>query len=233
MESKVFVLFLLVCVYGQDTNIGEDNFSYPCDSLTLDCVRNYFKDTGLCTEASHEDGQPIQKDREMTYVPRINVTIDSYEAVLTFYGTGIEAFYINKDTNNLVMAVSSEGINLYSPRTNYYIDQRAREPLVVQDYVNNTYFSVLTAVIPSAGKEGIDGTKVSAYNTQAIPILNLGPEITKSSNPAVQKVYQGFLDDIPASVEELLLTKAPYFFYNYLQNYICDFGFEFVGEIKH
>lgn len=37
------------------------------------------------------------------------------------------------------MAVSSEGINLYSPRTNYYIDQRAREPLVVQDYVNNTY----------------------------------------------------------------------------------------------
>ncbi|XP_028169502.1 uncharacterized protein LOC114359357 isoform X2 [Ostrinia furnacalis] len=187
MACTIIFLFLLIGVYGQDSSDSANNFAYPCESLDLDCIRDYFSHTG-CREVSYEDGESIQKEMNVAYMPRLNGTLISTDVEVKFYGSTITKFYVNKDTNNLVLSINFEGMNINSPHGNLRINQRGREPVYAEDKVNATYY------------------------------------------PVVANFYAALLDDIPTEVQELLLTKAPYFFYVYFQNYICDYGIEYTGE---
>ncbi|KAL0829928.1 hypothetical protein ABMA28_003401 [Loxostege sticticalis] len=232
MKSQIFFLFFLADIcYGKDTYSGE-NISHPCDSLEdLDCIRDYFANSGQCTKISHKDGEVIEKDKNVAYMPLINATLYSSEVGCIFYGSSITAFYIDKDSNELVMSINFEGMNIFSPHGSLHISQRRKKPLVVEDTVNATYSGELTAIIPSTGLDGIKAASVSSYNTNAYPTIAVGPKISQSSDPVVSKTFEALLADVPTIVQELLLSKGPYFFYVFLQNYICDYGYEFTGKI--
>ncbi|XP_063831926.1 uncharacterized protein LOC135081113 [Ostrinia nubilalis] len=229
MACTIIFIFLLIGVYGQDSSDSANNFAYPCESLDLDCIREYFSHTG-CREVSYEDGESIQKEMNVAYMPRLNGTLISTDVEVIFYGSTITKFYVNKDTNNLVLSINFEGMNINSPHGNLRINQRGREPVYAEDKVNATYSGELTAIIPWEGKRGIKEAHISSYNTNPYPPIAVGPNISNSSNPVVANFYAALLDDIPTEVQELLLTKAPYFFYVYFQNYICDYGIEYTGE---
>ncbi|XP_028169500.1 uncharacterized protein LOC114359356 [Ostrinia furnacalis] len=241
MASKFVCLLLLVCASytaAQDSsdnstsssNDSSQNLSEPCSTDDLDCIRQYFMSNERCRPNSHEDGVAIHKDVQVSYIPKINVTVISLDDYITFYGSTIKKFYINNDSNNLVISIGFEGINLNSQRCTFAINQRGGEPKLVEDYVNATYSAEITAVISGRGKE-IRSAEVSGYSTNAYPPFELGPKISESSDEVVQAMYQELVSDIPTAVQELLLTKAFYFFYVYLQSYICDYDIEYTGQM--
>ncbi|XP_063831931.1 uncharacterized protein LOC135081117 [Ostrinia nubilalis] len=123
-------------------------------------------------------------------------------------------------------------MNLYTPHGLVRIDLRGREPVYVEDSINSTYSAELTAIIPREGRTGIDAAHISSYNTNAHPTLEVGPNISNSSDPIVSNYYAAFSADIPTMVQELLLTKGPFFFYAYFQNYICNYGIQYTGEVN-
>ncbi|XP_028169497.1 uncharacterized protein LOC114359352 [Ostrinia furnacalis] len=209
---------------------SSDNLSKPCSTDDLDCIRQYFMSNERCRPSSHEDGVAIHKDVQVAYIPKINVTAISLDEYITFYGSTIKKFYINNVSNNLVISIDFEGININSQHCTLAINQRGEEPKLVEDYANESYSAEITAVISGRGKE-IRSAKVSAFNTNAYPPFELGPNISQSSDDVVQAMYQELVSNIPTAVQELFLTKAPYFFYVYLQSYICDYGIEYTGQI--
>lgn len=48
---------------------------------------------------------------------------------------------------------------------------------------------------------------------------------------AVRVVFNAMTSEISTVANELLLTEGPYLYYIYLQEYICNFGFEFTVKI--
>ncbi|KAL0829932.1 hypothetical protein ABMA28_003405 [Loxostege sticticalis] len=255
MESKLVFLLLLVCVSytvgddsdgdSSDSNSSDsnssgsdgssssedDNYFYPCSSDDLDCIRDYFANTNLCSKVSHEDGKSIHRDVLVAHLPKFNGTFVCLDDTITFYGSSIAAFYVDKKTNNLVMSISCEGINVYTAKAKLAIHVRGHEPVRAEDFINVTYTTEITAVMPNAGRHGVAAASVSSYNINAQPPFELGPEIADNSNEIVKEFVQAVLSDIPTAVAELHLTKAPYLFYVYLQEYICNFGIEYTGML--
>lgn len=44
------------------------------------------------------------------------------------------------------------------------------------------------------------------------------------SDPVIAATFEALLEDIPTAILEIFRTKAAYYFFIFLQNYICDFG---------
>ncbi|KAL0879546.1 hypothetical protein ABMA27_003284 [Loxostege sticticalis] len=199
MESKLVFLLLLVCV---SYTIGQDVSSSSDDDFYYPCQ------------------------------PQDNVNcIRSLSSL--FFSISIEyeylTLYVNRKTNNLVLSVDFDGINKNSSLTTFVVNQRGREPAVVSDYLNETYSAELTGVIPFRGRFGLKGSVVTVYNKKSIIPFDVGPNLITSSDPAISAMFAGLVGDIPSALQQLLLTKGPFFFYTYVQNYICDFGFNYTG----
>ncbi|KAL0829933.1 hypothetical protein ABMA28_003406 [Loxostege sticticalis] len=236
MGTNIFSLILLIslvyAIHGQDVSSSSDgDFYYPCQPQdNVNCIRNYFASTWRCKRVSHEDGVGIpSRSLLKSYVPTVNLTASSESDIYTFYGSRVTAFYVNRKTNNLVLSVDFDGINKNSTLTTFVVNQRGREPAVVSDYLNETYSVELTGVIPFRGRFGLKGSVVTVYNKNGIIPFDVGPNLITSSDPAISAMFLGLVGDIPSALQQLLLTKGPFFFYTYVQNYICDFGFKYTG----
>ncbi|KAL0829931.1 hypothetical protein ABMA28_003404 [Loxostege sticticalis] len=253
METKLLFLLLLACVaytVGQDSSdssdssdsndnssssgsgSGEDNdYSYPCSLDDLDCIRDYFAQSGMCTKVSHQDGKSIQRPKLVGFLPSFNSSYTCLDNTITFDGSKIESFYVNKRSNNLVMTIYFDGCSVYTERLQLAIHVRGRENVLVEDYVNITYTAALTGIFPKAGLNGLIGAAVSSYNINPSPPLELGAKISESSNEVVSNWYNALENDISTGVNELLLTEGPFLYSLYIQTYICNYGVEHTGDL--
>ncbi|KAL0829924.1 hypothetical protein ABMA28_003397 [Loxostege sticticalis] len=197
---------------------------YPCDfEDDIDCVRHYFASSGQCKEVHNYANKPVYRDRLVAYVPGLNLTAVLVKSRLTFVGDKIIRFYINKKTQNLVMAVDFKSINVDTIRTTFIYQRRGQEPFKLADYTNGTFTVTLTAVIPI--KKGIDfkESRVTAY-ISSIEQVEIGPKVLTSTEPVAVKTNAAIYADLPKAVLEYYLTEGPSSYFAYLQKYICDFG---------
>ncbi|KAL0895165.1 hypothetical protein ABMA27_013616 [Loxostege sticticalis] len=230
MEAVIFLtLFIGFCHAGD-----KSCFEYPCgqDDIDISCVRDFLLKKCECKSSCHSDGKPIHLKNAIAYVPNVDLSVDVTDAQTTYYGSKIIAFYLNTKTDRLVLAVDYSGLGLDSPTSYFQIARKAQEPLEVKDYVNVTYAATLTAHVPW-GPHGLvpEDVTVTAYITDPMPCYKLGPCVTE--NPLIQETLTRFLADRETSVKELFLTKAYYFFWIWLQNYACDFGYQYNGDIRY
>ncbi|XP_028169499.1 uncharacterized protein LOC114359354 [Ostrinia furnacalis] len=203
-------------------------YLYPCDTQDLDCMRQYFSKSLLCTNSSHDDGSPIQEDRLAAYIPRINMTILTNGTVVTFYGSQITRFREDRSSYNLVITIKYDSINIKSETANYVINQQERESLVVTDSFNLTYSGELSGTVIQGGWTYISFVEV---NTDVLTdsSIEVGSSISNSSNEVISQTYEELEADLPTAMMELLFTIAPYSFYVYFQKYICDYAYEYTG----
>ncbi|KAL0829929.1 hypothetical protein ABMA28_003402 [Loxostege sticticalis] len=239
MESKLALLLLLVCVayaagQGSSQSSGSDDdndYSYPCSLDDLNCVRNYFAQSGMCSKVSHEDGETVQSEKLVCFTPKFNASYTCLDDSITFYGSKLKEFYVNTKSNNLVMSVSFEAINLYTPKAIVDLQVSGQEDVVVETYINVTYSVVLTLIVPNAGRDGLARASVTSYNTNAVPPFAFGTEVTESSNEVIKNFWNALVQDVATAVQELFLTKGRYLAFIYLQSYICDYGVQYTGEL--
>ncbi|KAL0879550.1 hypothetical protein ABMA27_003288 [Loxostege sticticalis] len=216
--SKVLILYFT-----------EEDFEYPCDDDDdlESCVRDYFAASDNCKPVSHQDGDPIFRKQKEVYFPKINLTVVTTDSNITYHNSQIRAFYLNKESGNLVFAIDFEYIKLYSNYSYFYFYQVAKEPIVTGDFVTGSYPCTLTAVIPASNgitKDSIKKARITAYLPTGYPPFIIGPRVLESLNPVIVKTVAALLADVPTAVLEIFLTGAPHFFLVYLQKYICDFG---------
>lgn len=234
MESKiVLILFVGLCgVYAQSSEETE-NFEYPCDSTDdWGCIRDFLASTGQCDKASHEDGVPLKMEDIHTYVPKLNVSLISKDCEVTFHGSKILDFYMNKDSNNLILTVDFDAITLVTPRTIFNFERFGKDPLVIEEYINITYSAAITIRIAWSDHIDVDDLRASGYVKDGSPSFIIGPKVTESSNEIVQNALAGLEADIPTVMQELWLTKAYYYTCVFLNKFLCDFGYLYDGRIN-
>ncbi|KAL0829925.1 hypothetical protein ABMA28_003398 [Loxostege sticticalis] len=198
---------------------------YPCDfEDDIDCVRHFFASSGQCKEVHNYGNKPVYRTRLVTYEPGFNLTIVLNKSRIKYIGDRITRFYINKKTDNLVMAVDFEGINVDTKFSTFFYQRRGQEPIKRTDFTNGTYPVTLTAVIPL--KKGINfkESRVTAYFASLPENFEVGPKVLASTDPVVLQVNAAFLANLSQALLESSLAEAPSLYFGYLQKYICDFG---------
>ncbi|XP_063831916.1 uncharacterized protein LOC135081107 [Ostrinia nubilalis] len=215
---------------GNLSNIGNQvnkncEIYYPCDfEDDIDCIRHYFASSGQCKETHNYARKPVYRDRLVVYLPGFNLTLIVTKTRIKYIGDRINRFYINKKTDNLIMSVDFENINIDSRYTTFIYQRRGQEPIKRADFTNATFSATLTAVVPL--KKGIDfkQSRVTAYISDPITVPAIGPRVLGSTQPVVTQVNTAFLANLPQLFLEIFLTEAPSLYFGYLQKYICDFG---------
>ncbi|KAL0895164.1 hypothetical protein ABMA27_013615 [Loxostege sticticalis] len=188
--------------------------------------------SGKCTAVSHSDGDPIYMRSQIAHSPKLNLTIEYTDVQATYYEPEIESFYLNRDNRRLVLSVAYSGLGMDSPCAYFQLFQRGQEPLQVYDYLKVTYDATLTAYVTWKEEFTPADVVVSAYVKNPYPCYDIGPKIMQNPDPRVQQAVQQFIAEQPTVVQEVFLTKAYYYFFGWLQNYVCDFGYKYSGDIN-
>ncbi|CAG9571936.1 unnamed protein product [Danaus chrysippus] len=128
---------------GNSGNSGsqrdETNIERPCQSFDIYCIRRYFKKNSKCKEVLGPVPDPYYRAQSTLQLPIINATYTAFDVLYSGLNGRIVEFYINRDTDRLVIAVEFRNVTFYSKDVFFRVFRRAREPVTTFDYMYINY----------------------------------------------------------------------------------------------
>ncbi|XP_045453496.1 uncharacterized protein DDB_G0280315-like [Melitaea cinxia] len=202
---------------------NERNIERPCQVFDTYCIRKYFADHSKCRESQGPVPDPMYRPQTTLYLPRVNLTVTVHDALYSGLNGRIEEFYVNKETDKLVLTIEFRNVTFYSKDAYYRFHRRAREPIVNVDYIYVNFQSVVsTIIIPQ--RNDLQLEKSESVSFISIPTVRLGPNAFNSQDPVVQLSRNMILADAATDAQEAQLTESPYYTSTFIQYSLCDFG---------
>ncbi|CAK1589036.1 unnamed protein product [Parnassius mnemosyne] len=155
----------------------------------------------------------------------LNITTTFLDIELKGLNGRIEEFYINRETDKLVLAIDFRGLSISSNNTYFRFHRRGREPIVTSDFGFVVFKSVfITIVIPNLNNLQLEESESFAYVSEERPEYGLGPGLANSTDPAVSAALAEFDANTKIIIRESFLTDGPFYAATFIQWNICDFG---------
>ncbi|CAH0719026.1 unnamed protein product, partial [Brenthis ino] len=126
---------------SQNGGLGNEEYKFerPCQVFDIYCIRKYFAEHSICKESYGPTPDPMYRPQSTIFLSRINLTVTANDVLYGGLNGRIEDFYINKETDRLVLAVEFRNLTFYAKDTYYRFHRRAREPIVTRDYLYFNY----------------------------------------------------------------------------------------------
>ncbi|KAI5638765.1 fibroin p25 domain-containing protein [Phthorimaea operculella] len=197
----------------------------PCPTYDLNCIRVFFEHHGHCKKTFGPVPEPISRPQSNIYFPRVNLTLSIVDQRISGLNGRIEEFYINRETDRLVIAVEFTNLTQTSDKVYFKSHRPRREPVVTV----TSYFSVfdpiiITAVIPKIDNLQLDDAEVTAFITGQTARFAVTPTLVTSTDPQPAMSVATAFTNLSEDMQELFLTDSSYLIATYIQYNICDFG---------
>ncbi|CAF4761842.1 unnamed protein product [Pieris macdunnoughi] len=252
MKSLVFC-FLFVCAKSQDTqndlrnlpvigeagevldnlinqiDNGEDEIERPCKSLDNHCVRNWLHEHSSCKKTFGSVPDPLHRVQATQQLPRINLTMSAIDVSYNGLNGRIEEFYVNRKTDQVVLAVEFRNVVLQTNNSYYIFYRRAKEPVVTNDfYIVRLSSLIVTATIPRIDNLRYDRSEHFTYSNDPTSTFIVGPTSFAHRDPVVQRVFLALISNLPINVREIVISEGPFLMANFIQYSLCDFGIKVI-----
>ncbi|XP_063895630.1 fibrohexamerin-like [Helicoverpa armigera] len=198
----------------------------PCSLHNVDCIRRFFARNSRCSPV-HKPGSDTHRIKTLpTFMPHINVTFTlNYLELKGLNNYKINEFYINKETDTLVLEVVFPNLRAYSPIIVITYHRRGKEPTQLADFGFIEYKDLsLTLTVSHIKDINLSNGHVYAYISDSAPKTGLGPNFTLTKDPQQQIATTQLFARIGLTLQEVFLTQGPVFMNVFLQNSICDFN---------
>ncbi|KAI5643354.1 fibroin p25 domain-containing protein [Phthorimaea operculella] len=198
----------------------------PCLTYDLNCIRVFFEKHAHCKKTFGPIPDPINRPEVTLELPRDNFTLVAPNLQISGLNNArMEEFYINRDTDNLVIAVDFRDFTQQSNNIYFKYYRRAKEPVVtVTPAVLNYTSQVVTAVIPKINDLQLHLAEVHTYSNDPTGEFLIGPAAVESTDPQPLASLTALFQDVPTANQEITLLNPQYFIGTYIQYNICDFG---------
>nr|QZP43454.1 fibrohexamerin-like protein 5 [Pseudoips prasinana] len=195
----------------------------PCELCDMDCIGRVFAQELQCS--------PVQGDipdiRIFKYLPLDYPSSNSSILYLNAKAEGlsdytVNEFYVNRDTNTLVMEVIFTQLVVLSPDTIGYFYRKGKEPVITKGYCATIYnnYSLTLTVFNVDGRANRDPCdyQVYTYVTDAGAPLGYSKSFVPTDPEALNE-YNVFFDNLGLSLQEEAINQGPL-----LMSYIlpCD-----------
>ncbi|XP_045778805.1 collagen alpha-2(I) chain-like [Maniola jurtina] len=212
---------------GVGPDLDKVNVERPCHASFEECVKQYFVQHAHCKLSYDRVPEPLVRPVSTTYLARVNLTLSASDVIYSGLNGNIEEFYVNKETDKLVITIRFRNVTYYSKDTFYTFHRRGREPVVNVDYLFANFRSLTTTtVIPYIDDLKLDRSTTHAFVDDANPRFNFGPWAFVNSDRSVRETLPTLMADMRTNVQEFFLTEAAFFAVTYIQRNLCDFGFK-------
>ncbi|XP_061717493.1 uncharacterized protein LOC133525221 [Cydia pomonella] len=202
----------------------------PCQSYDTFCIRKFFAQHSQCKISGRQVPEPLFRAQTTLNIPNTNVSATFNNMEYRGIKDGrVAEFYVDKATDNLVIAVDFNQVTFGSQTLylKYYL--RGREPVVVEDAAGATFVQVsVTAVIPDLKDLKLDRAEIFTYNGDPVPPFLAGPRLALSTDPEVVTMFAGTVANVPTDAQESLMTEGVFYILNFIQYNICDFGLKVI-----
>ncbi|XP_041969196.1 uncharacterized protein LOC121726044 [Aricia agestis] len=112
------------------TKQKENRIVRPCSTSDIDCIRRYFGDHAQCRVTHGPVPDPMYFKHTYAFLPAANMTLTSDDFYRTNLNGRIEEFYINKETDKLLIALEFKNLTIYSNNSYLAYHRRAKEPII-------------------------------------------------------------------------------------------------------
>ncbi|KAJ2937939.1 hypothetical protein O0L34_g14212 [Tuta absoluta] len=197
----------------------------PCPTYDLNCIRSFFGQHGHCQKTIGPVPEPISRPQSNIYFPRINLTLSIVDQRVSGLNGRVEEFYINRETDSLVLAVEFSKLTETSDKVYFKFHRRGKEPIVtIATY--GVVFSpiIITAVIPKLDSLQLDDAEVTVFITGKAAQFAVTPTFIASTDPQPAMSVASAFTNLAEDMQELFLTDSSYLIATYIQYNICDFG---------
>ncbi|XP_038218779.1 uncharacterized protein LOC119837323 [Zerene cesonia] len=250
MKVLIIIGFMFVCVIAQDPeknenvpgmvkpledvkdkineikdDIQDKSIERPCETLDMNCIRRYLADHSYCKMTYGRVPDPIYRVQATQHLTRVNLTITSTN--LTYKGLNgrIEEFYINRVTDQVVLAVEFRNVEFFTKNAFFFFYRRAKEPVITKDFLKIMFNSVVvTSTIPGVHHLRFDRSENFGFSNDITYKFVVGPNAFKHRDPVVLNTFLQIAANLPVNARELLHTEAQYYLTNFVQYSLCDFG---------
>ncbi|CAH2055722.1 unnamed protein product, partial [Iphiclides podalirius] len=154
MNTALSVLILFMgCCHAQNSpaltksGTSDENFERPCPVYDTYCIRQYFANNANCKVAYGPVPEPYYRAQSTSYIPVANITTILTNIQLKGLNGRIEEFYVNRETDKLVLTIEFRGLSLNSSFAYFRFQRRSREPVVTGDAVTVVYQSVVSSAL--------------------------------------------------------------------------------------
>ncbi|XP_028026142.1 fibrohexamerin-like [Bombyx mandarina] len=202
-----------------------DPADVPCPNFGLDCIREYFSKNSQCQIVYGPVPDPLYYGHYKVDIPNSNVTLDFSDVNVGGLNGNIVEFYINTETQKLVLAIETPSLRLYTEDALFQYNRKAKEPIERSDYLEVKYGRVtFTAVFHRLHNLDLSSADVNSYVENASPQFELGPCIDPSSDTEAQNEFRKLMSSFRDDLRELFSLQGQIFMTSYIQYNICDFG---------
>ncbi|XP_045768898.1 uncharacterized protein LOC123869865 [Maniola jurtina] len=205
----------------------EMDIERPCRVNDVSCIRHFFLHHSKCEEAHGPVPEPLHRKVSTTYFPRINLTLTATDVLYSGLNGKIVEFFIDKETDNLLISVEFRNVTFYSKEAYYRFHRKAKLPVVNKDFIFLNFPSfTTTTIIPHISELQLDKSETTTFVEDPTLVFSLGPKAFVSSDPAVPATLPVLYLDIRTGLQELFLTEGTFYAAVFIQKVICDFGLE-------
>ncbi|XP_061717260.1 uncharacterized protein LOC133525054 [Cydia pomonella] len=197
----------------------------PCQVYDTFCIRKFFAEHSKCKISGRRLPEPFFRAQSSYQYASANISVTAVDGIYDGLSNArVEEFYINKVTDNLVIAIYFDDVSIISNNTNakYYL--RGREPEVHTDVASLDFRkTTVTMIIPGLNNLRLDRAEI--YSESPLVPFSTGPRIGLSSDPEVEAMFLYLVTvGVPVETREETSTEGVFFGTTYLQYNICDFG---------
>ncbi|XP_028025797.1 fibrohexamerin-like [Bombyx mandarina] len=217
--------------FGCDKNLdpADDpkNIERPCPNFDLDCIREYFSSNSKCQIAREPVPDPLLLNHYRLNIANSNITMELNNVEVGGLNGNIVEFYINKETQKLVLVIEVDSVRLESIQVTFKYNRKAKEPIVRSDNATCDYGPMsFTVVFPSICDLDLNNAEVFTYVEDCNTKYTMGIGLYSSLDRVAEREYQKLIASMPGAVLESFITEGKIFMDHYIQYNICNFGLE-------
>ncbi|CAB3225201.1 unnamed protein product [Arctia plantaginis] len=223
--------------YGQESQIHNLNLpnqkndkeivKRPCSINDIDCIRSFFAYNYKCYPMHGLAPDPYILSSVPIELPHANMTMTLYDAKVQGLNSGrIQEFYINKNTDTLVLEVEFEKVVVNTPNTLMTYHRKGQEPIKASDLTLIEFRNMSLTLTTAVSKMTPYNTFVYLYLPNPKPLLQVGSGLLRSKERDQSALDITWMNNIELSVKEAFVIVGPIYMAAFLNSKICDFSNE-------
>ncbi|XP_061717259.1 uncharacterized protein LOC133525053 [Cydia pomonella] len=197
----------------------------PCQVYDTFCIRKFFAEHSKCKISGRRLPEPFFRAQAGYQYASANISVTAVDGIYDGLSNArVEEFYINKVTDNLIIAFYFDDVSIRSNNTNAKFYLRGREPEVHTDFASLDFRkTTVTMIIPGLNNLRLD--RAETFTESPLVPFSAGPRIGLSSDPEVVSMFLYLVTaGVPVETREEISTEGVFLATTYLQYNICDFG---------
>ncbi|XP_052749768.1 uncharacterized protein LOC116412934 [Galleria mellonella] len=202
----------------------EDEIYRPCHIDDLNCMRKFLASRRHCYPPPGRVPDPYLRDNSILNYVDFNITVININSKISGLNGIIKEFHVNKRTNQLVIAVWFDTIDVPTERSVVYHHRNGRVPIVTSDWSRIIYRrTLITTTTPLSSTIDFRYTVVYGYSEDGNPRYGFGSGINNHPSPIVQGNVASFMANIDLAVRNAFLTEARSYIRIFIQNVLCGY----------